>query len=289
VGRIPEKPTIWNWLLRQDLSGIHSCRTLLEGAAKACLGRDPVSAAAYTEATATAFWNYVVEASADHAARGISTSFAIADNTTKTWDCYPVPTGANSLKEEKALRVRSRPTYLRMIDNLNDRQFEALSCVLLEALGSSEVELTKGGGEGGIDAFGLILNADSSHILGSPHHPLRVIAQSKMQSRPMGADKMKEFFETINEVKYGGEHKTEEVIPHWFRSSRGPIIGMAISDKGFQGGAEKRARSRGILIVDSIDIAEVLATTRTKYSSPDACLARIAELLAKAPRTGPRP
>lgn len=280
MGRISEKPTIWKWLLRQDLTGIHSCRSLLEEAARACLGKDHISAAAYTEATSTSLWNYVVDACAGHASRGISNTLEIADATTKTWDCYPIPAGMGGPEREKALLARNRPSFLRMIDQLNDRQFEALSCVLLEVLGSARVNLTKAGGEGGVDAFGLLRTSNHSHIFGSSHHPIRVIAQSKMHNRPMGADKMKEFVETINEVKYGGEHKTEAVIPDWFRSSRGPIIGMAISDTGFQAGAEARARSRGILIVDSVDIAEVLSTTKSKFSSPDACLARIEELLA---------
>jgi Restriction endonuclease len=279
VARTPEKPTLWTWLLRQDLEGVHSCRSLLEAAARACLGKDAVSAAAYTEAIVTPFWNYVIDACSDHASRGISASFAIADPITKTWQCYPVSDESPEPERQRALLARNRPSLLRTIDQLNDRQYEALSCVLLEALGGARVNLTKTGGEGGIDAFGLLLNTKATHLLGSSQHPIRVIVQSKMHRRPMAADKMKEFIETLNEVKYGGQSRTEAVIPDWFRAARGPRIGAAISHAGFQAGAEARARSHGILIVDSIDIAEVLSTWASPASRADGCLARITELL----------
>jgi hypothetical protein len=284
VAREPEKPQLLNWLLRQDLSGVHSCTSLLERAAKACLSKDAIAAAAYTEATLGPFWNYVLTVSSEHSLRGLSPSFSVQDKETKTWRCYPLPQEIVGAARRRAVRSRSRPAVLQMIHSLDDRQYEALSCVLLEALGATKVELTRAGNEGGVDAFGLIVSPNSSHILGSVHQPIRVVLQAKKHRRPMSADKMKEFLQTLNEVKHGGQSKTEAIVPSWFRASRGAIVGLAMSHSGFQSGAESRARSHGVLIVESIDVAEVIAGRRSLYGKANlakitACLQRIAELL----------
>lgn len=281
--RLPEKPALLNWLLRQDIQGVHSCRTLLTSAATACLNKDAISAAAYTEATANAFWNYVVLTSDEHSSRGLSPSFSIQDGETKTWSCYPVAAISGAARR-RAARARRRPATLRMIDGLADRQYEALGCVLLEALGASTVKLTPRGNEGGVDAFGLIVRPNSSHIFASSYSPVRVVVQAKKHRRPMGADAMKEFLQTMDEVKHGGQAKTEAIIPPWFRSSRGAIIGLVISHTGFQSGAESRARAHGIVIGDSLDIAEIISARKSLYGKADelklsACVDRVNELL----------
>jgi hypothetical protein len=173
-----------------------------------------------------------------------------------------------------------------MIDGLSDRQYEAMSCVLLEALGATAVELTRYGSDGGIDGFGLIARPCSSHLFGSAHHPIRVVAQAKKYKTAMSVDRMKEFLQTLNEVKHGGQPKTEAVIPSWFRAARGPIIGLVASHKGFQSGADSRARSHGILTADSVDLAEVIALKGTLYGmkgidKANACVKRIGQLLTE--------
>jgi hypothetical protein len=173
-----------------------------------------------------------------------------------------------------------------MIDSVSDRQYEAMSCVLLEALGATMVNLTRLGSDGGVDAFGLIVHPCSSHLLGSTNHPIRVVAQSKKYKSSMQVDKMKEFLQTLNEIKHGGQPKTDAIIPNWFKSARGPIIGLVISHSGFQSGTDSRARSHGILTADSIDIAEVIALKGNIYGikgteKANACLIRIEQLLAR--------
>lgn len=286
MGIVPEKPQLLDWLLRQDLTGVHSCRSLLDRAATTCFGMDAPAAAAYTEATLTAFWNHVLKVTEDHARRGLSSSFSIQCSETKTFNCYPVPYELHGRSRRNATRVQDRPTILRMIDSVSDRQYEAMSCVLLEALGATMVNLTRLGSDGGVDAFGLIVHPCSSHLLGSTNHPIRVVAQSKKYKSSMQVDKMKEFLQTLNEIKHGGQPKTDAIIPNWFKSARGPIIGLVISHSGFQSGTDSRARSHGILTADSIDIAEVIALKGNIYGikgteKANACLIRIEQLLAR--------
>ena len=194
----PKKPQLLDWLLRQDLVGVHSCESLLYRAVQACLSIDAYSAAAYTEATKAEFWNFVVRANEQHTARGVSSSFSVQSSETRTFHCYPVPAQFRGKTRLNAIRAQNRPAILRMIYDLTDREYEAMSCVLLEALGATQVNLTRKGTEGGIDAFGLIEHARASHLLGSIHHPLRVVVQSKMWRNPIGADAMKVFLQTLH-------------------------------------------------------------------------------------------
>lgn len=287
MARTPEKPQLLDWLLRQNLTGIHSCSSLLDRACRVCLRRDAISAAAYSAANAKIFWNYVLSAMADHETRGLSSSFRIQNSETRTFNCYPVSADESDPNRERALRACCRPSVLQMIDSLNDRQYEALACVLLELLGATKINLTRRGSEGGVDGFGLITRSNSSHLLGSIHHPIRVVLQAKMLTRPMSPDKMKEFVHTLAEVKHGGQQKTEAVVPSWFRASRGAIIGLVVSHNGFQSGAESRARSQGILMADSVDVAEVIALENELFvSSIDAKIhaisQRISELISES-------
>jgi hypothetical protein len=156
--------------------------------------------------------------------------------------------------------------------------------VLLEALGASTVNLTRRGSDGGVDAFGLIARPYSSHLLASTNRPIRIVAQSKKYESSMHVKEMKEFLQTLSEVKHGGEPKTNAIVPSWFRSARGPIIGLVISHRGFQSGADSRARSHGILTADSLDVAEVIALKGALYGKRNidkekACLERISQLL----------
>jgi Restriction endonuclease len=287
VATAPKKPQLLDWLLRQDLVGVHSCDSLLSRAAEACFSIDAYSAAAYTEVTKAEFWNFVVKANERHTARGVSPSFSIQSSETRSFHCYPVLAQLRGKARLNAIQAQNRPAVLRMIYDLTDREYEAMSCVLLEALGATRVNLTRKGTEGGIDAFGLIEHARASHLLGSMHHPIRVVVQSKMWSNPIGPDAMKVFLQTLHEVREGGQPQTNAIVPSWFKEARGAMIGLVVSHKGFQSGADSRARSQGILIADSLDVAEVIALSLNLYGSKGtdkigACLNRIKELLVSS-------
>ena len=285
MGNISEKAQLLNWLLRQDLTGVRSCRSLLDWAVRGCFKMDAVEAAAYTEATLFSFWNHVIKVTEGHAKRGISPSFSVQSSETRTFHCYPVPNEERGSLRRNAARAQERPAFLRMIDRMTDRQYEAMSCVLLEALGATKIDLTRPGCDGGIDVFGLIERAYASHLFGGAHHPIRFVVQAKMYKTAMPADRMKEFLQTLSELWHGGQLKTDAIVPNWFRAARGPIIGLVVSHNGFQAGADSRARSHGILTADSVDVAEVIALKGTLYSKKgtdkvDACLKRINQLLS---------
>ena len=149
-----------------------------------------------------------------------------------------------------------------MIDTLNDREYEALACVSLRLVGASETFLTPPGNEGGVDFFALLPSPGRCHLFSGGHHPLRIVGQSKKYTSAMEAGEFKEFLTTMEEVKHGGQRKTENIVPVWFRAVYGPIIGLVIAHSGFQSGATTRARQHGVLTAESLDMAEIVALSK---------------------------
>ena len=255
MSRIPEKPACLNWLYRQRITGLHSCGDLLRRAAQEALQKDAIDAEAFATANDRAFWNYLQRENARLRDLGISVAFAASDSLTRVLDCLPLPADSKPEEWHHALKLRLRPTFLKTIDGLSDREYEALGCAVVEAMGASKVHLTPRSTEGGVDFYAAISQKGTAHLLGSPTSPIRVVGQSKLYRHSFGAPGFKEFMQTLSEVRYQSEVKTERAIPAWFRATRGPIIGMVFAHSGFQSGAESRARSHGIVIAESLELA----------------------------------
>lgn len=280
-----EKPTLLRWLYRSECDEIFPLRKMLERGALAALEKDTMSAEAYAESNLSTFWNYLLKQQETDKQHGLSPVFEIEDLGAYTLRWCPPPVRADCRSIRRNVRLRHRPAMLRMIDSLNDREYEALACVALRAVGASDVCLTPAGNEGGVDFFGLLPSPGSCHLFSGGHHPLRIIGQSKKYTHPMEAGEFKEFLTTMDEVKHGGQDKTEKIVPPWFRATYGPIIGLVFAHSGFQSGAESRGRRHGVITATSVDIAEMLALSREVPEETDAegraacCRKRVGDLL----------
>lgn len=65
-------------------------------------------------------------------------------------------------------------------------------------------------------------------------------------------------------------HLSERVrrhIPTWFHDSRGPIIGWIMSHSGYQTGAADEAKNHGIIISDTLDLAELICLSNTFHAN----------------------
>lgn len=266
---VPEKPALLRWLYRLEIYGVVSLRDTLQRGAQVVLGKDVISAEAYVESNAGTVWGHVLQAQEADEKRGISRIFEAVDPVALTLRCY----GLNRSPARRAARLRHRPAMLNMIDALTPREYEALACVSMDLIGATKTLLTPSGTEGGVDFFALIPSLGRCHLFSGNSHPIRIIGQSKKYANALQPDKFKEFLTTIDEVKHGGEPKTEKVVPTWFRAVPGPIIGLMIAHSGFQEGAKTRARKHGVIIADSLDLAEMTALSK-----------RIPEHLASAAR-----
>jgi predicted helicase len=149
-----------------------------------------------------------------------------------------------------------------MIDALDDREYEALGCVVSQLGGASETFLNPGRNDAGIDFFARIPSPSHCHLFGGGIHPLRIVAQCKKYKTAVQGDKVDAFITTIQKVKHRGETKIEARIPIWFHEARGPIVGLIISHMGFQSGARDTAKNHGIITADSMDLAEIAATSK---------------------------
>jgi Restriction endonuclease len=258
----PEKPALLKWLYRIDGHGVFSLRDVLQVGAEIVLKKSTMEAEGYAEANLNTFWNYVLTAQDEDERRGIRRVLTIADSAARMLKWYAPRPGDNQKCIHDLARLRHRPAFLKMIDALTSREYEALACVAMKLIGASEVELTPGGTEGGVDFFALLLPPAHCHLFAGSTNPVRIIGQSKKYTSPVGVDKFKEFLTTITEVKHRGEPKTERVIPTWFQTVRGPIVGCMIAHSGFQSGSMTRARNHGIITADSLDVAEMLALSR---------------------------
>jgi len=152
---------------------------------------------------------------------------------------------------------------LRMIDGLDDRECEALGCVIAQLGGASHMFLTPRCSEGGIDVFALLPLPSRCHLFRGGLYPIRIVGQCKKYKRAVEESEAKEFVETIQTVKYRGELKIERLVPAWFHATRGPIVGLMISHAGFQAAADTKARNHGLVFADTLDLAEIAALSRT--------------------------
>lgn len=258
------KQTLLEWVYRREFDRPTRVRDMVVVGANIALKKSMESSELYAEASANAFGNYLLNHQEAEERRGLIRSFKILDSSTTLLSWYGV--GDSSPRSHELIRsharLRHRPAFLRMIDSLDDREYEALSCVVLKIGGANNVFLTPQKNEGGIDFFAVVPAPGYCHLFAGGTHPLRIVGQCKKYKSAVSEALMKEFVETIQVVKYRGQSKVEKLVPSWFHSVRGPIIGLMIADSGFQSGADTKARNHGIITADTLDIAEIAALSK---------------------------
>lgn len=171
--------------------------------------------------------------------------------------------GVNDSKIEKSLKpfYKIRPALFKYIDRLDDREYEILACIICEFLGAQKILLTDKGNEGGIDFFAQIQFSETAHFLFGLKGPIRIVGQCKKYATRANASHMKEFLLTLNNV-YNISYRAGEVIPMWFKTGKGPIIGWHISHEGHQSGALDYAKNYGVIVSDSKELVEVLCKSK---------------------------
>lgn len=175
-----------------------------------------------------------------------------------------VDSNPKKYSQTKLIRLESRPLLLEKIDLLNSREYEALACLVLKILGAKRIFLTPPGNEAGIDFVGIIDFGIDAHFLFGINGPIRIIGQCKKYSTESQVNSIKEFNKTLDDV-HSLTDKTKEVLPHWFRSAKGPILGWMIAHSGFQSGALDRSKNYGIICSDSKDLSELICCSKKYY------------------------
>lgn len=264
-----EKKKIFDGLFRRDPGSSNvDFRSLLSSLAIGCLAKSALDADTFAQANLTKYWNWLLRDIDAQKARGLLPYYETAGNNTRVLTCACSRLcSSNDAGDRRAGELGlARPHLLRQIDQLTDREYEALACIACDALGAARHHLTPPGNEGGIDFVASLRMTSRSHLFAAPGREIRIVGQCKKYATPVAVDRLDQFIETMHNVRYRSE-RVRPHLPAWFESGRGPIVGWIISHSGYQSGAADEAQKHGIILSDSLDIAEVLALSELFHAN----------------------
>jgi hypothetical protein len=259
---VSNKQKILDWFYReQPRNGLIDFDILMADATSAALGLSGIDNSAYVASNSNRIWNALRLEQQLREKDGVNPILDLIDAVRKCrW--HSIPHGPVPPKEvRRRLRLSSRSTFIGRIDGLSWRQFEALGCAVAQLCGATKVHLTPSGNECGIDFFATITVNGNNHIFSGDKTPLRIVGQSKKYESRVDVEKIKAFNEALVDLQKK-EPKVTALVPAWFQNARGPIVGWMVAHKGFKSGAKTRAHNHGILVSDTVDLAEIAALSR---------------------------
>lgn len=260
---LSQKQQVLQWIDRQSFPAVIEFREAMLSASIHALGLSPIEAEGFSEASLHRFWNFLLEKSDHDSRRGISSTFEVLESSSYRlrWTPRILSRSSDRRNRTRGLKLVTRPLLLEIIDSLSDREYEALGCVVSVLAGATHTKLTPRGNEGGVDFFALIEQPARCHLFSGSSGPLRVIGQTKRYGNRVSLGEMRDFITTITLVQKR-HPDTERHVPTWFRTARGPVAGWFIAHQGLQGGAERLANDHGIVVSDSLDLAEIAALSK---------------------------
>lgn len=256
-----DKHKIFSALFRSVFSpGKIDFRTLLTDLATQALGKSRIDAEAFADANQKKYWNWLLATLDEHARRGLIPYFFVPSSSSYSIECagHQMESSSDDGSQLLGRFVRARPYILSQIDELTDREYEALACVACAAIGARDFYLTPPGNEGGIDFFATISAGSKSHIFSSQGREIRVVGQCKKYTSPLAVDRVEQFLQTMQNIRHRAD-RVRAHIPSWFNDSTGPIVGWIICHDGFQSGTASEAKQHGLVVADSVDLAELLS------------------------------
>lgn len=280
-----QKSVFLRWLDRQDLlPGALYFRDLLKSAAQSAFAQDGLTADQFADTALKRFWGYFIGKMEQDVSRAIHPMFEIVDASHHVVKWLPACACLSSDRKERATLglLRARPHLLEAIDDLSNRAYEGLGCAAAVLAGASRYELTPESDDKGVDFYALIDMPSRCHLFGGVRGPLRIVGQSKQYGTPVGKKDVKGFLRVVEEVRMQAQEVCSD-IPVWFKLAHGPIAGWLIADHGLQGGAAGLAQASGAVVADTLDIAELAATSRrlTRHIPPNQRATELAALVDK--------
>lgn len=264
-----EKKDLLAALCRTELgAGNIDFRLTLSSLATSALGKNRSDADAFADTNIKKYWNWLKKEVDAHATRGLTPFFSLASGGAYSISsaCHALVSSQNVDHQLRGTLALSRPSVLRQIDAMTDREYEALACVACSAIGSHKTHLTPPGGEGGIDFFATLSINTRTHVLSAAGTEIRIVGQCKKYASPVPVEKIDQFITTMEYVRHRNKRVADH-IPAWFDESRGPILGWVMSHSGFQTGAADTAKNQGIVLSDTLDLAELVCLSDTFHAS----------------------
>lgn len=243
-------------------------RAILESLAARILDMSTIDAQAFAHTNAKRYWNWFNEDIDQQQRRAILPYFTVVGGGTYAFShtAYSFLSSSDSNKQPIGQLALSRPNILRELDSLTDRQYEAMACVACNVMGARYQILTPQGNEGGIDFIATLPMNSSCHIFSASGSELRIIGQCKKYQTPVAVDRVEQFIQTMHNVRYRSD-RVRKHLPAWFEEARGPIIGWVVAHRGYQTGAADEAKRHGIVLSDTLDMAELFSLASSFHAS----------------------
>lgn len=219
--------------------------------------KDPSKAELLAHNKVKRLWNKYSRIHCEDNKNGVVTLFSIVNEYEKTLRWIGDTENYGTRRENYFIR----PDLYKYFDCLDDRQYEIMACVICEFLGADKIFLTPKGNEGGIDFLAKIPFSYKSHFLFGIKGPIRIVGQCKKYSSKDSVGHMKEFVQTLNNV-YNHSYRAGEILPDWFKTEKGHIVGWHISNLGHQAGALDIAKNYGILVSDTKQLIDIICRTK---------------------------
>ncbi len=195
--------------------------------------------------------------------RGFYPTFSEVAAGVKRLFWFPMffPPELAKVDRHKRTRIRSRRHITEAIRSLSPVEYEALSLLACKLSGASHSSLTPATNEFGIDFFAIIPSLGRSRLLDGGMGPVRIVGQSKKHAKEVERGLIQRFVSILSSIRERSED-VRELMPNWFASERGPIVGWFVAHNGLQSGAMTYANRHGIIHSDSRDLAEIITMSR---------------------------
>ena len=226
---------------------------------RAGLGLSLSDASAFASRGRNRYWNDYVKRNEEGKRRLIHPQGVVTDYQSRRFESYDCYLSRSKSKKAARLagRLRLRPSLHRVAAQLNDREYEALCCCACKACGAHQSLTPKMRRRRGIDFFALF-DVPQGYLGCTGLGRIRVVGQAKQHDRRIPPGHIREFNDTLHDVRKRSD-SVIDLIPQWFTESSAPIVGWFASHAGFQEGSLSKARSNGIMLLDSRTLVEMIA------------------------------
>jgi ferredoxin-like protein FixX len=238
----------------------------ISSVAPSAIGCDQIEAEDYAERNKRRVWNKVIRRLDEEIGKGLHPTFEVVDATRVELAWFPMmKRGDDSQLKRKKLRLACRGRILDYLDEdeVSSRAYEALGCVICKLAGASQWHLTPPGNEFGIDFLALLPSFGKSHLFPHADKQIRIVGQSKKWSSRIERDVVRLLADTLDDIRKRNQRILEStILPPWFVSAKGPLVGCMMAHSGAQSGGHDIANDHGIIMADSRDIAEIATLSR---------------------------
>jgi hypothetical protein len=227
------------------------------------LGCNQPEADSYANLNKRYIWKRLIQRIDEENDKGLHPTFTVIDRNRYEFAWFPKlrPSDDSSLKRKK-LRLAHRGKILNYLDTINYREYEAVGCVICSLAGATRVRLTDPGNEFGIDFLAVLPAYGNGHLFPHAHKQIRLVGQAKKRTSPIKREKIDLLAGTLDDIRRRNREIFEKVLPAWFVSAKGLLVGCMLAHSGAQSGAHDRAHEHGIILADSRDVAEMVALNR---------------------------